>query len=317
MRKYGLLGYPLGHSLSDYIHRRIFEMCGLTDECEYNLYEVNPDELSFKGDKIRELSGYNVTIPYKTEILPYLTRLDASAASYGAVNCVKTLETRDEDGKVQHVGHNTDGFGFLKAVERLTGKPLKESKKVLLLGCGGTGRMMAIESVKNGADLTVAIRRSPSAQKAAAKLSQDISALTGKFDASFRTLQIGQSAQLEALGAGRGLGRMRITYTDSLNIVNSYDLLLNATPCGMYPHADEMPLSPAILGKVTHLFDAVYNPAPTKLIQTAESRGVKCLDGMTMLVYQAVMSQRIWNDIEISDASVAQIIQECHERTKK
>jgi shikimate dehydrogenase len=299
VRKYGLLGYPLGHSLSDYIHRRIFEMSGLEDECEYKLYEVNPDELSLKGDSLRGLDGFNVTIPYKTEIVRFLDRLDVSASAYGAVNCVKVLE---HDGKREYVGYNTDGYGFLKAIE-LLGVPLKVSNpgtRVLLLGCGGTARMMAIEAIKAGADLTVAIRHDKAEEKAAAKLSRDISEITGKF--VIKTYQVGQAA------------KMRITYADSLNIVNKYDLLLNATPCGMFPHADEMPLGQAVLGKVQYLFDAIYNPYPTKLISEAEKRGVKTLDGMVMLVYQAVMAEKIWNDVDISDAYIAKIIEEC--RTK-
>jgi shikimate dehydrogenase len=285
-------------------------MCGLTDSCEYKLYEVNPDELSFRGDSIRELSGFNVTIPYKTEIIPYLDRLDESAKGYGAVNCVKVFENSAE-GKSEHIGYNTDGYGFTKAVS-LLGTPLQNMKKVLLLGCGGTARMMAIEAVKAGADLCVAIRREPAEEKAAAKLSRDLGEITGKFNMKVRTAQIGQTAPIGA----RQTAKMRITYADSLNIVNDYDLLLNATPCGMYPNVDEMPLCPAILGKVKFLFDAIYNPEPTKLMTEAMKRGVKTLGGMTMLVCQAVMSQRIWNEVEISDEQVAQIIHECKEKLK-
>jgi shikimate dehydrogenase len=308
VKRYGLLGYPLGHSLSDYIHNRIFEICGLTQECEYKLYEVNPEELSFKGDSIRALDGFNITIPYKTEIIPYLDRLDESAKVYGAVNCVKVFT---HDGKSEHIGYNTDGYGFLKAVKLLGASMTGEAgrpARVLLLGCGGTGRMMAFESIKKGADLTVAIRRDPEEERAAAKLSREISEMTGAFGG--KTQQIGKTA---ALGQA---AKMRITYSDSLNIVNDYDLALNATPCGMYPNVDEIPLEPAVLGKVKFLFDAIYNPAPTKLMTEAKKRGVKTLDGMVMLVYQAVMSEKIWNNIDISDEYVAKIIQECRERLK-
>jgi shikimate dehydrogenase len=299
IRKYGLLGYPLGHSLSDYIHRRIFEMSGLADECEYKLYEVSPDELSLKGGVLLGLSGFNVTIPYKTEIVRYLDRLDTSATAYGAVNCVKVFE---RDGKNEYVGYNTDGYGFLKAIEVL-GAPLKVDNpgtRVLLLGCGGTARMMAIEAIKAGADLTVAIRHDKEEEKAAAKLSRDISEITGKF--VVKTYQVGQPS------------KMRITYADSLNIVNEYDLLLNATPCGMFPHADEMPLNPGVLGRVKYLFDAIYNPYPTKLIEQAEKRGVKTTDGMVMLVHQAVQAEKIWNNAELSESETKKIIDEC--RTK-
>jgi len=296
IKKYGLLGYPLGHSLSHFIHRRIFQLCGITD-CEYDLYEVKPDELSLKGGSIKELSGFNVTIPYKTQIIPFLNRLDASAEQYGAVNCVKYIE---RDG--EYIGYNTDGYGFKKSIEEL-GASL--NSKILLLGCGGTGRMMAIEAIKAGADLTLAIRRSESAQKAAAKLSQEIREITGEFFAKTSQLNLNSQA------------RLRITYIDQINITNSYDLLINATPSGMFPDVDEMPIPPDILGKVDYLFDAIYNPCPTKLITEAEKRGVKTLGGMPMLVYQAAMAETIWhseNDMKISNNIIRNIIEECKQQ---
>ncbi|MCL2754729.1 MAG: shikimate dehydrogenase [Oscillospiraceae bacterium] len=317
VKKYGLLGYPLGHSLSDYIHRRIFELCGLEDKCEYALYEVAPEELSLKGQNLRELQGFNVTIPYKTEIIPFLDKLDASAADYGAVNCVKIFETDDGLGKKSHrIGYNTDGYGFLKALE-LLGATLTR-KKVLLLGCGGTARMMAFEAAKANANLTLAIRRDPSEEKAAAKLSRDIavygtpaadktSSATGR--TAVNTLTLGQYTPSQGT-------RVRITYADSLNIVNDYDLLLNATPCGMHPNADELPLCSAVIGRAKHVFDAVYNPCPTKLLKEAQKRGAQTLGGMAMLVHQAIMAEKIWNgdEIQISDDDAAKIIKECEER---
>ncbi|MCL1904148.1 MAG: shikimate dehydrogenase [Oscillospiraceae bacterium] len=303
-KKFGLLGYPLGHSVSDYIHRRIFELCGVTD-FEYNLYEVSPDELSLKSGLMKELQGFNVTIPYKTAIIPFLDRLDETAAGYGSVNCVNYNEEFNE-----YVGYNTDGYGFLKAIEVL-GASLKGAK-VLLLGCGGTGRMMAFESIKAGAELTVAIRREATEEKAAAKLSQDIvgsdgSGLKNK-NGQFVTATIGSINTLgNTLPPAR---RMRITYTDTLNAVNEYDLLLNATPCGMYPNVDDIPLVPEILGKVRYLFDAIYNPTPTRLASEAKKRGVKTLNGMTMLVHQAAISEVIWNGLRISDDDSQQIIDE-------
>ncbi|MCL1865966.1 MAG: shikimate dehydrogenase [Oscillospiraceae bacterium] len=293
-KKFGLLGSPLGHSLSPYIHKRIFELCGMNDY-EYDLYEVNPGELSFKGDCIKELSGFNVTIPYKTEIIPYLNRLDKSAERYGAVNCVNF------NGN-EHIGYNTDGFGFLKCIEEL-GANLRS--RVLLLGCGGTGRMMAIEAISAGADLTVAIRKTSSAEKAAASLSREIADITGR--SITHTAPLGQTGQIQ-------MSRMRITYIDTLNLVNEYDLLLNSTPCGMFPNVDEIPIVPEILGKVRYLFDAVYNPHPTKLIEQAEKRGVKTLGGLPMLVYQAVMSQTIWNDLQVSENIVRAIISEVKQK---
>ena len=311
-KKFGLLGYPLGHSLSDYIHKRIFELCEIEDECEYALYEINPDSLK-DGEgtiaQIRELSGFNVTIPYKTEIIPYLTRLDKSADVYGAVNCVK-VDNRGVTPEL--VGYNTDGYGFLKALQKL-GSPFKQDMKVLLLGCGGTARMMAFEAAKAGADLTIAIRRDKTEEKAAAKLSGDIAKTLGGINEEPQK----SPATPTTLGQTATIGqatKVRITYAESLNLVNEYELLLNATPCGMHPNVNEIPLNSSLLKKVKFLFDAIYNPYPTKLISEAEKHGVKCLDGMVMLVEQAVAAERIWNDIEIDDKEIAKIIQECREK---
>jgi shikimate dehydrogenase len=243
-----------------------------------------------------------VTIPYKTAIIPYLNRLDETASEYGSVNCVKYNE---EDG--EYVGYNTDGYGFLKSVELLGAN--FQGAKVLLLGCGGTGRMMAIEAIKAGAELTVAIRRDPAEEKAAAALSGEILGSTGSGlknkNGQFITAAIPSLAATKTLPPAR---RMRITYTDTLNAGNSYDLLLNSTPCGMYPNVDEIPILPEILGKVRYLFDAIYNPTPTKLASEAQKRGVKTLNGMTMLVHQAVMSEIIWNGAKITDKEAEEII---------
>ncbi|MCL2633295.1 MAG: shikimate dehydrogenase [Oscillospiraceae bacterium] len=273
MMKYGLLGYPLEHSISPFIHRRIFELMGL-DHCEYALYEVKPDMLSHEAERIKELQGFNVTIPYKVQIIPFLDELDESAKRYGAVNCVKSSDSI--------IGYNTDVYGFLKSVE-LLGASLES--KILLLGCGGVGRMMAIEAAIAGAELTIAIRHDSEEEKAAGKISAEIRELSDK-------------------------GSVRITYSDRLNITNQYDLMLNATPVGMYPNPEEMPVVSDILGKVKYVFDAVYNPSPTKLVTEAQKRGVKAIDGIPMLVYQAALAEQIWNDIYVSEDDLAEIIKE-------
>jgi len=272
MRKFGLLGYPLEHSISPFIHRRLFDIGGLPD-CEYGLYEIEPHELSRKAAEIKELQGFNVTIPYKVEIIPYLDYLDDSAKRYGSVNCVKTL-----DGAV---GYNTDVYGFLKAVDALNASL---NSKVLLLGCGGVGRMMAIEAALAGAELTIAIRRDLAEEKAAARVSGEINSLCGR--------------------------TVKITYSDNLNITNSYDLLLNATPCGMYPNVNETPLVPDLLNKIDFVFDAVYNPSPTRLVAEARKRGKKAADGLSMLVYQAAGAEEIWNSLKFEEDDLADIVEQ-------
>jgi shikimate dehydrogenase len=280
MKKFGLLGYPLEHSVSPFIHQKLFALTGLAD-CEYGLYEVKPDELSQKAGVIKELQGFNVTIPYKVEIIPFLDALDESAARYGSVNCVKT------GGGI--VGYNTDVYGFLKSIEML-GASLES--KTLLLGCGGVGRMMAVEAALAGAELTIAIRHDVSEEKAAGRISSEIRDI------------------VSASGGVADWRTIKITYADRLNISNNYDLLLNATPSGLYPNIDEMPVVSDILGRVKYVFDAVYNPSPTKLVAEAQKRGIKALDGLAMLVYQAAKAEEIWNSVSVSEEELAEIIKE-------
>lgn len=140
-----LIGHPLGHSLSPDIHRRLFSLSGVIGE--YDLTDIPKELLAEKTEYLKTLDGFNITIPYKTDIIPYLSSLDETAERYGAVNCVSV-----KDGKM--TGYNTDCTGFIRSLEK---KGLSLSGKTLLLGCGGVGRMMACEFLLHGADLTVAV----------------------------------------------------------------------------------------------------------------------------------------------------------------
>lgn len=151
--KYGLIGHPLGHSLSPYIHERIMDEMSIKGR--YELYDVKPEEL--KKDfplLMRDLAGVNVTIPHKTDVIDMLTGLDSSAASCGAVNTV-----------CKGRGYNTDIDGFLHAGPDLT------KKKVLLFGAGGVSRMMAFEAIKRDAQVRICARNEEKAKKLASELS--------------------------------------------------------------------------------------------------------------------------------------------------
>lgn len=146
MKKYGLLGFPLGHSLSPFIHKCLFEISG--KQCSYELFELDEKGLSSSAARLMELNGFNVTIPHKINIIKYLDELDEKAALFGAVNTVKTGE--------KTVGYNTDCSGFMRALDSAG---MELAGKVLLCGNGGVSRMIAFEAVLHGCDLTVAYRR--------------------------------------------------------------------------------------------------------------------------------------------------------------
>ena len=146
MYSFGLLGHPLGHSLSPVIHEKLMKLIGI--EGRYGLYDVPPEQLPVKMGEILSLDGANVTIPYKGDVIPYLDELDDTAKRYMSVNCIAV-----RDGK--KTGFNTDCVGFIRSLEGAGGRL---DGRVLLCGCGGVGRMIGIECLRHGARLTVKVR---------------------------------------------------------------------------------------------------------------------------------------------------------------
>lgn len=271
-RKFALIGYPLGHSLSPQIHSRLFKLDG--KPFEYTLDEIPPESLADNFKKLRRLDGFNITIPHKIAIIPMCDRLDKTAERYGTINCIW-----NKDGEA--IGYNTDVIGFTKSIAQL-GTSL--CGDVVILGCGGVGRMMALETLYSGGRLTLAVRK------------EDIE------------IAKGIKADGERLVSGASV---RITTLDSLS--GEFDLLVNATPVGMYPKVDSMPVSEEALGGVRHVFDAIYNPRRTKLLQTAEKLNIPASGGMAMLVLQAVAAHEIWDGAHYTDEDIKALISDMEE----
>lgn len=276
-RKYALIGDKLGHTLSPPIHKRLFELRGR--EFSYELLEIDPAELDGKKAQLRELSGYNVTIPHKPAIIAQLDKLDESAKRYGAVNCVDT-----KDGV--SVGYNTDCDGFLRSVKNSGGKL---SGNTLLLGAGGVGRMMAIETALAGGRLTMAVLEDfkPQAEKVKADILEKVP------------------------GAD-----VRIVTFDAIPDEH-FDTLINATPVGMYPKCDACAVGDEVIARADFVFDAIYNPKETLLIQKAKVLGKTAVGGMAMLVWQAVSAHEIWDGDSYADDEVQAIIDEMYERVER
>ncbi|MDE6864228.1 MAG: shikimate dehydrogenase [Eubacterium sp.] len=146
MKKFALIGYPLGHSMSPLIHRELFKINDIY--AGYELIEINPENFEAQFDALKSFDGFNVTIPHKISVIPHLKDLSEKAALFGAVNTVK-----NDDGNL--TGYNTDCIGFLRALDMAD---ITLSGKVLVCGCGGVSRMFAFEAILAGADLTIAVR---------------------------------------------------------------------------------------------------------------------------------------------------------------
>ncbi len=270
--KYAILGYPLKHTMSPPIHKKLFELEGKAD-AEYEICETEPEKLSENAEYLNSLNGYNITIPFKVDIIKYLDDMDASAKRYGSVNCVVR-----RDGK--NIGYNTDCYGFLRALEA---EGAKLDGKILQIGCGGVGKMMAVESVLHGADITVAVL--PGFENTAEAAVEEL-------------IKNGCSEQ--------DISRFHIIHTDEIS--GEFDLLINATPVGMFPKTDACPVSEEIITRCKCVFEVIYNPDKTKLMQIAESHGIKAVGGMAMLVWQAVVAHEIWSGAKYNDTEIAQLI---------
>lgn len=270
MSKYGLLGYPLGHTMSPPIHKRLFELDGKAG-AEYDLFEIAPENLAEKASYLNSLCGYNITIPHKVNIIDYIDEMDDSAKRYNSVNCVA-----NKDGKI--IGYNTDCYGFLRSLEA---GGAKLDGKVLQIGCGGVGRMMAIEAAIHGADLTIV------------SLPEFI-----------------QGAEAAADEARKFNPDAKIKVITHDQIEGEFDLLVNASPVGMYPKVDECPVTEQVIKSCKFVFDVIYNPNVTKLMEIAQKNGIKAVGGMAMLVWQAVVAHEIWDGASYKDEDIEALIEE-------
>lgn len=266
MNKFALIGHPLGHSVSPLIHKRLFELSGMSD-CSYELIDISPEDMTKSRPLIEEHTGMNVTIPHKQSVISLMDELGESAERYNAVNCIK-----NDGGRL--IGYNTDCDGFLRSAELL---PI--SGNVVILGCGGVGRMMAIETALHGGSLTLAV------------IPQDI-----------------RAAQLLMAEILSKCSSAAVKIADISSLEGKFDLLVNATPVGMYPNTDRCAVSDKVIENTLSVFDAIYNPTETLLMKKARALGKTAVGGASMLVYQAVKAHEIWYGGKFDTEEISKII---------
>lgn len=265
MIRLGLIGCPLEHSLSPALHNAALQACGL--QGVYSLFHVNQGDsrsLNALLGQVRtgELTGLNITIPHKQNIIRFLDELTPSARAIGAVNTIYIKE-----GKL--IGENTDAPGFLTDLNNFlqknqaTGllKDEKTEKSALILGAGGSARAVAYALANAGWTITVAARRIEQAKEIANS-------------------------------------HLRNTHYDALHIgplLPTFHLIVNTTPVGMFPdiHAslwiDELPFP-----QEAFLYDLIYNPPETLLVKQARASGLRASTGTGMLVEQAALAFHLW-----------------------
>lgn len=244
MDKYGLIGYPLGHSFSVSYFNEKFENEGI--DAVYTNYEISSIEgLPEVLDRNPELKGLNVTIPYKEKVMKYLDEISPEAEAIGAVNVIRITHKGD---KLYLKGFNSDVIGFTQSIE-----PLLEpsQKKALILGTGG-----AAKAINFGL----------------------------------------KSLSMETLFVSRTQKAGQLTYDEvTPDIVKEYNVIVNCTPVGMYPHADECPQLPyEAMDAHTLLYDLIYNPDETLFLKRGKRYGATVKNGLEMLLLQAFASWKFW-----------------------
>lgn len=248
MDKYGLIGFPLGHSFSKSFFNEKFQNEGI--DAEYINIEIKGiDELPEVFATNPELRGLNVTIPYKEKVLSFLDYISVEARAIGAVNVIRVDHKGDD---VVLKGYNSDVIGFTKSIE-----PLLETfhRKALILGTGG-----ASKAINYGL----------------------------------------KSLGLETVLVSRFERPGTIQYKDiTPDVVKEYNVIVNCTPSGMFPHYDECPDLPyEALDNHNLLYDLIYNPDETLFMKKGRERGAQTKNGLEMLLLQAFASWDFWNGDE-------------------
>ncbi|MBR2520371.1 MAG: shikimate dehydrogenase [Selenomonadaceae bacterium] len=259
IKNFGILGYPVVHSMSPQVYAAAFKAAGLKNYT-YIPIPIQPGKLMLAVEGIKGLNfrGVNVTIPHKTTILKYLDAIDSDALGIGAVNTVVN------DGGML-TGYNTDVAGFLAALKEANFLP--EDCNAVILGAGGAARAVLWGLCKRRAEFITIGARNPQKADALAK-------------------------DFMQYGSVEGLDWNSEQFKDAMRTA---DILINTTPLGMFPNVDDMPpVDLKLLPEGALVYDIVYNPAETKLLRTAKELGYPTLDGMSMLLLQGKESYRLY-----------------------
>ena len=249
MDKYGLIGYPLGHSFSISYFNQKFADEGIN--AKYMNFEIpSIDELPEVIAKHPELKGLNVTIPYKEKVMDFLDSISPEARAIGAVNVIRVTH---EGNKTNLKGFNSDVIGFTQSIEPMLDK--KWHKKALILGTGGASKAINYGLKALGIE-TVFVSRYERPG----------------------TIQYGMITP---------------------EVVKEYNVIVNCTPLGMYPHSDECPDLPyEAMDSHTILYDLIYNPDQTLFMRRGLEYGADVKNGIEMLLLQAFASWEFWNGKE-------------------
>lgn len=255
MKKFGLIGMNIEKSLSPMIHSRFMNEFNI--DASYEIIDTNSVEKAFEIAKQKNLVGFNVTIPYKQEIIKLLDDVTPDVKNIGAVNTVL-----NQDGK--YVGYNTDSDGFIMSLKN-AGASLRD-KSVSINSAGGVARAIAYSCLKNGCSNLI---------------------ITGRNHEQRNRLHMDMKEIFQ--------DKYIVSFEENYGLVA--DMIVNTTPLGSFDNKDLSINLDSVT--VDEVFDAAYNTELTPLLKMAKSMNKKYYDGIDMLLAQASISQKIWNNIDI------------------
>lgn len=263
--KFGIIGYPIGHSLSSVMHEAALKALGLKGE--YQTLETDPEDLidRIKYLKRDNFTGFNVTIPHKVPISLFLSQVDEFANLAGSVNTVKILEDKTLSG------FNTDVYGFCKAIPEDI--DLKGTHAAVF-GTGGASRAVVVGLHSLGvSEITLYTRNIVDAHNTAESFRQ-----------KFPDIKI------------------NLIQNELLNTLERFSIVVNTTPLGMQSfYAGISPINEEIMNTLPKdglIYDIVYNPLKTELINQAARCGKKYIGGLDMLVHQGARAFEIWTGMK-------------------
>ncbi len=272
MLKLDVIGDPIGHSKSPLIHGTVLDTLGIS--YKYRKVRVAKGELASYIDEAKAvgISGFNLTMPHKADIIPYLDFIDKEAEIFHSVNTVHI-----KSGKLY--GYNTDGNGFISAMAQIG--ICAKNKNVVFLGAGGVASTLALKMKFEGAKSITVLNRTLSSAEAIVK----------KLDMSAQALPL--------------------TYENINSEVQNCDILVNATPLGMEGIAKDFEDLSFMdnLKNGALVYDLIYNPEETQFLKAAKKRGFKTLNGMGMLIYQGLLADEIFLDRKLDFLTIGEKIQ--------
>lgn len=278
---YGIIGFPVEHSLSPFMHNTAFKALGV--DAEYKLFPLKEDELDLFFSNLQKpeslIFGLNVTVPYKEKVIPYLDNLTPFAKRAMSVNTIVISKDR------KLVGYNTDGPGFLAHLTELGIS--SQNKRIAILGAGGTTRaiLAAMCLLPEQPEVVRLYNRTTShAEELVADLEQRIN-----------------------------MSRVEVVPSvDDLNIELA-DILINTTSVGM-KEDDPCLVNEEDLHANMLVYDVIYAPEETKLLKLARAKGAKTSNGLEMLFYQGILAFQHWANVQLDDTIKKKMRQSLKER---